>query len=195
MLPRMIENGTWLNEPKQWSREAGQLTVVTDDRSDFWRETHYGFTRHTGHALLVGNEGDFTASLRVRGEYEALYDQAGLLVLLDERNWLKAGLEYSDGVPMLGSVLTRGASDWATGPFPGSPADFGMRVTVARGVMRVQASTDGRHWPLVRLCPFPEATTYRVGPMCCSPERAGLRVRFSEWRLGPPLGKELHDLS
>jgi hypothetical protein len=31
--------------------------------------------------------------------------------------------------------------------------------------------------------------------MCCTPERAGLVVRFTEFRLGPPLGRELHDLS
>jgi regulation of enolase protein 1 (concanavalin A-like superfamily) len=191
----MIEGSQWLNEPQQWSKEAGQLTIVTDGRTDFWRETHYGFTRHTGHALLAASDGDFTAEFRVQGDYQALYDQAGLMVLLDERNWLKAGIEHSDGAATLGSVLTRGQSDWATGPFPGNPADFRMRVTVERGVLRIQASTDSRNWPLVRLCPFPEAGSYRVGPMCCSPERAGLKVRFSEWRIGRPLGKDLHDLS
>ena len=191
----MIEDGRWLNEPRQWAQDAGALTVVTEARTDFWRETHYGFTRHSGHALLAGRQGDFTASVRVQGEYETLYDQAGMLVLVDERNWLKAGIEYSDGAPMLGSVLTRGTSDWATGPFPGSPSDFRMRVTVERSVLRVQASTDGRHWPLVRLCPFPDAARYQVGPMCCSPERAGLKVRFSQWSIGGPLGKDLHDLS
>ncbi|MBS7810705.1 DUF1349 domain-containing protein [Roseococcus pinisoli] len=191
----MIDGGEWLNEPGQWSEDPAQLTVVTAAASDFWRETHYGFVRHSGHALLAPSEGDFTASLRVQGDYQALYDQAGMLVLVDERNWLKAGLEHSDGSPMLGSVLTRGTSDWATGPFLGDPADFRMRLTLQGGVLRVQASGDGRHWPLVRLCPFPAARRYRVGPMCCSPERAGLRVRFSEWRIGPPLNKDLHDLS
>jgi regulation of enolase protein 1 (concanavalin A-like superfamily) len=31
--------------------------------------------------------------------------------------------------------------------------------------------------------------------MCCTPEREGLEVRFSEFRVGPPLGKALHDLT
>jgi hypothetical protein len=31
--------------------------------------------------------------------------------------------------------------------------------------------------------------------MCCTPERQGLAVRFSDLRLTPPLGKALHDLS
>jgi regulation of enolase protein 1 (concanavalin A-like superfamily) len=36
---------------------------------------------------------------------------------------------------------------------------------------------------------------YLVGPMCCTPERAGLQVTFSDWTLAPHLGKDLHDLT
>jgi regulation of enolase protein 1 (concanavalin A-like superfamily) len=191
----MFEGCGWLNEPEQWLHEAGQLSVITDEKTDFWRQTHYGFVRHNGHAFMMPSDGDFTASVRIQGRYEALYDQAGMMVVLDERTWLKAGIEHSDGAPRLGSVLTRDQSDWATGAFPGDPTDFWMRLTLERGVLRIQASTDGHHWPLVRLCPFPEADHYRVGPMCCSPTRAGLEVRFSEWKIGRPLGKDIHDLS
>ena len=44
--------------------------------------------------------------VRVRASYEALYDQAGIMVRVDERNWLKAGIEKSDGQCQLSSVLT-----------------------------------------------------------------------------------------
>ena len=46
-------------------------------------------------------KGGFTATLRVRARYEDLYDQAGLMVLVDEENWIKAGIEFSDGEAML----------------------------------------------------------------------------------------------
>ena len=131
----------------------------------------------------------------MKAAYEALYDQAGLMVRVDERRWLKAGIELSDGRAMLSSVLTDGRSDWATAPYGFDPADFRIRVTVEAGVVRVQVSADGRTWPLSRLGPFSPAGPYRVGPMCCTPERAGLRVRFSEFRVGRPLGKDLHDLT
>src|SRR5689334_13142429 len=49
--------------------------------------------------------------------------QAGIMVLLDAETWLKAGIELSDGEALLGSVLTTGRSDWATGPFRGDPTD------------------------------------------------------------------------
>jgi uncharacterized protein len=192
---RDLKDGIWLNEPKVWSLKDGVLDVTTDAGTDFWRETHYGFIHDNGHFLGVSTGSAFTAELRVRGDYRALYDQAGIMVRLDERRWVKAGIELSDGRAMLSSVLADSRSDWATGPYEDDPRDFRIRATVADGVLRLQVSADGRLWPLTRLAPFPVAETYRVGPMCCSPTRAGLKVHFSEFQLGMPLGKDLHDLS
>jgi len=185
-----------LNEPRDWSFEpAGSLRVVTDQATDFWRETHYGFRRDNGHAYLAAAPGAFTAQLRFRGRFEALYDQAGLMIRVDSQHWLKAGLEFNDGRPMMGSVLTVERSDWATGLFAGDPGDFWMRATVSAGVLRLQYSADGRVWPMLRLAPFPAAERYLVGPMCCTPERGGLEVLFSDFTVTPPTDKALHDLS
>ncbi|PPT78760.1 regulation of enolase 1 [Xanthomonas arboricola pv. populi] len=189
------QDGSWLNRPRTVAISDGMLDVVTDKATDFWRKTHYGFTRDSGHFLGITAAARFTAQLRVRAQYESLYDQAGVMVRVDEQHWVKAGIELSDGRAMLSSVLTNPFSDWATGPYEADPKDFWIRATVADGVLRLQVSADGLTWPLVRLCPFPVANAYQVGPMCCTPERAGLKVRFSDWTLGPPLGKDLHDLS
>jgi regulation of enolase protein 1 (concanavalin A-like superfamily) len=34
-----------------------------------------------------------------------------------------------------------------------------------------------------------------VGPMCCTPERRGLTVLFSDFSVTPPVRRDLHDLS
>jgi uncharacterized protein len=185
----------WLNVPETWELDDGRLRVVTDARTDFWRETHYGFTRDNGHFFGRDVAGGFTAQLRVRARYDALYDQAGIMVRLDARNWIKAGIEQSDGRALLSSVLTVGRSDWATGTYGDDPTDFWVRATVSGDVVRVQVSPDGQRWPLARLAPFPRAASYLVGPVCCTPERAGLEVEFSAFEVTPPLGKGLHDLS
>lgn len=190
-----LKDGRWLNEPKRANASDLGLSVTTDANTDFWRETHYGFIRDNGHFYSFQTAGDFTAQVRVQAQFEHLYDQAGLMVRLDERQWVKAGIEFSDGHGLLSSVLTIERSDWATGRYTGDPSDFWIRVTVQNGVLRIQASEDGRTWPLVRLSPFPKADHYLVGPMCCTPERAGLEVRFSEWRIGPALARDLHDLT
>lgn len=190
-----FDDCVWLNEPVLWRRDGSTLKVTTDDKTDFWCETHYGFTRDAGHFFGARTEGDFTAQVRVQSEYTHLYDQAGIMVRLDEKNWIKAGVELSDGTPMLSSVLTIGRSDWSTAPYQGNAEDFWLRATVSKGVIRLQVSSDGVTWPLVRLAPFPIANVYHVGPMCCTPERAGLEVSFSSFELRRASNKDLHDLT
>ena len=46
-----IGTGIWLNEPKTWSSNGETLEFLTDARTDFWRNTHYGFVRDNGHFL------------------------------------------------------------------------------------------------------------------------------------------------
>ena len=194
-LSPFISGGSWLNQPQHSVADDAGLYVVTDAGSDFWQETFYGFKRDSGHFYGFRTDGDFTAQLRVRGQFKELYDQAGIMVRIDETRWMKAGIELSDGRAMLSSVVTTGQSDWATNPYEGNPEDFWIRATVKAGVLRLQVSSDSHTWALMRLCPFPVSNCYTVGPMTCSPERGGLKVNFSDWLLGPPLNKQLHDLS
>src|SRR3954454_8561642 len=176
-------DGVWLNEPEKWTAKGDSLEIVTDKATDFWRETHYGFSRDSGHFLGFPTGDAFAAELRVQSDFEMLYDQAGIMVRIDAQHWVKAGIEFSDGLAMLASVLTDKRSDWATAPYQHDGSDFWVRATVADGVLRLQVSPDGRLWPLVRLAPFPRASSYLVGPMACTPERDGLKVRFSSFRL------------
>jgi regulation of enolase protein 1 (concanavalin A-like superfamily) len=185
----------WHNEPPVHRIDGGTLAVVTGDHTDFWRITSYGFIRDKGHFFGTHVAAGFTAQVRVRAAFSDLYDQAGLMVRIDETRWIKAGVEFSDGQALLGTVLTDGTSDWAVAPAPPFADGFWLRVTVDGGVIRVQYSADGTTWPMLRLAPFPAAPRYLVGPMCCTPQRAGLAVAFSDFTVGPALGKDLHDLS
>ena len=191
----MFTQGSWLNAPEKFTRDEAQLRVTTDANTDFWRTTSYGFIRDSGHFFGTHVDGAFTAQLHVAAQYSALYDQAGMMVRIDAQHWIKCGVEFSDGQLLLSTVLTLDKSDWAVSLAPAMPNGFWLRVTVEKGVIRVQYSTDGLRWPLLRLAPFPEAGHYLVGPMCCTPERGGLEVVFLQFSLGPALQKELHDLS
>ncbi|MBX5225227.1 DUF1349 domain-containing protein [Rhizobium sp. NLR9b] len=190
-----FNKGKWLNEPASWRADETSLTLTTDEKTDFWCETYYGFTRDNGHFLAFPTGDSFTAEIRIQGEFRTLYDQAGLMVRLDETRWVKSGVEFTDGEAFLSAVVTDGRSDWSVSqPFK-ELEDFHIRVTVAGGAMRIQASRDGSRWPLLRLAPFPAADRYEVGPAACTPERSGLRVRFSEFSIGPAISTDLHDLS
>ncbi|MCS0630326.1 DUF1349 domain-containing protein [Telluria mixta] len=195
MITEPFTHCTWHNKPPIYRIDNGTLHVVTGENTDFWRITNYGFIRDNGHFFGAPATDGFTAQVRVRAAFSELYDQAGLMVRIDEQRWIKAGVEFSDGQALLSTVLTNGTSDWAVAPAPSFGDSFWLRVTVDVGVIRVQYSADGNTWPMLRLAPFPAAPRYLVGPMCCTPQRAGLEVSFSEFALGPALGKDLHDLS
>ena len=94
----LLKAYTWLNPPPKHSYEGSVLHVETGKETDFWRETFYGFWRDSGHFLFSPVAGDFTAEVTVEGRYEVLYDQAGLMIRLSESHWIKAGIEYTDGV-------------------------------------------------------------------------------------------------
>lgn len=185
----------WINEPQRWQNTAGTLSVTTDEHTDFWRQTWYGFTRFSGHVYGCDVSGDFTFQVKVKADFKALYDQAGIMLIGDEEHWLKAGIEFNDGAPAIGSVLTLGHSDWSTGQFSGRADQFWMRLTRKGDSLRLQYSADGISWPLLRLAYFPGNETCTVGVMCCTPERGGLAVVFEDILLTAPLDKALHDLS
>ncbi|SAL81442.1 hypothetical protein AWB67_05844 [Caballeronia terrestris] len=185
----------WINEPQNWSREGGALSVTTDEKTDFWNKTWYGFERFSGHFFGIDVTGDFTFQVKVRAGFSALYDQAGVMFLADQNHWLKAGVELNDGAPAIGSVLTINHSDWATGIFPDGVEAFSMRLTRKGENLRLQYSTDGKNWPLLRLAHFPTFKKYAVGVMCCTPERGGLSVQFEDLWLTAAIDKDLHDLS
>lgn len=188
-----LATGRWLNRPTSWSAGNEVLRVVTDERTDFWRETHYGFVRDSGHFLGFPATTPMTVEVRVRARWEALYDQAGLMLRLDPQHWIKAGVEWSDGRPQLSTVVTLKRSDWSMTPLDGAGDDVRIRLAWSDGAVMVRASTEGAHWSLLRLAPFPMADDVLVGPMCCTPERAGLEVEFHELSITPGPIDPLHE--
>ncbi len=184
----------WLNEPREWSGGAGRLFLRTDARTDFWRKTFYGFERDSGHAFLKPVRGDFTAAATVLGRYEALYDQAGLMLRLDAGNWIKCGIEFTDGLMHFSVVVTRGVSDWSVVPLHGASPDAPLSVRLTRhdDAVRIQFRFGTDPWQMARLCPF-SAEDAEVGVMACSPEREGFEATFSDIAIGPPIPRQLHD--
>ena len=183
----------WLNEPPRWREADGQLDVVTGEKTDFWRETHYGFIRDDGHLRYAEVSGDFTATVEFKGRYDALYDQAGMMLRLDERNWIKAGVEYVGGRQMLSAVVTRDFSDWSTMPLPDAFEWVRLRCTRQAAAVRIEWSDGRSPFSLFRLAYLPARDPIRVGPMCCSPQRAGFEASFRKFEIGTPTSDSLHD--
>jgi len=174
--------GRWRNPPPS-AREDGQGLVVTAaEGSDLWRTTAYGFVRDSGHGLLEPLGDGRAVEVGFVLDYDQLYDQAGVLLHVDEQTWVKCGVEVSDGVPQLGAVVTHGASDWSVAPVPSwAGRTVVVRASRSGDAVTLRARTDGEPWRMVRLAPLPVGVDVLAGPFCCAPTRAGLEVRFSSW--------------
>jgi len=161
----------WLNEPASWSGSLDALTVSCEPGTDFWRETHYGYVRDSGHFAFA--EMGAESALRFRGELAAQYDQAGLMLRVDAENWIKAGIELADGREWLSVVVTRGLSDWSQQPAPPPDGDGWWTVRAVRDRDSVQLLCGDQP---IRLAPL--AGTVVAGPMCAAPEGPGFTCSF-----------------
>ncbi|ULH14445.1 DUF1349 domain-containing protein [Deinococcus sp. KNUC1210] len=178
----------WTTAPVRVDSSGKTLRVLTAPSTDFWRVTHYGFIRDNGHFLPQTVQGDFLAEIEVRGAYRGQYDQAGLMLRLDETVWLKCGVEYVEGRQHLSAVVTNGHSDWSVTPLASFPASFRLRLQRRGQTVEVQAalSEDGQvfsAFQMLRLAWLPLPDTVQVGPMCASPDGQGFEVTFSGFRV------------
>lgn len=189
----LLEHYAWLNEPPRWTHSDSRLILSTGDRTDFWQETFYGFRRDNGHAFMRPVDGDFTIEASVIGDYAELYDHAGVMLRIDERTWIKTGIEFTDRMMHFSVVVTRDISDWSVIPLPNATPRDAVRVRLTRhdNAVRVQYSFADGPWQLARLAPFPSLAA-QAGIMACSPERAGFEVEFRDVAVGPPISRQLH---
>lgn len=181
----MFENMSWFNPPASTQVEENCLKVTTAASSDFWRKTHYGFVRDNGHFFYREAAGDFTVEIRVDGKYKDLYDQAGLMLRVDEENWIKTGIEFFDSRQHASAVVTREFSDWSVVRLEGRPQSLWLRATRKAEAVEIFYSLDGQNYTLLRLAYLLPSAVTQVGPMCASPDGTGFEVTFEDFSIRP----------
>ncbi|MBE9004389.1 DUF1349 domain-containing protein [Fortiea sp. LEGE XX443] len=173
----------WYNKPSVWEVKDDAIAVTSNGKTDFWRETHYGFIKDNGHFFYQQISGDFIVEVKVNGDYQDLYDQAGLMVRLDEFNWLKCGIEFVNGVQQVSAVVTRNYSDWSVVPMPHNPSAIWVRVTRRNTTVEVEYSLNGTEYTMLRLAYLSPVETVSVGVMCASPEGKGFPIKFEKFQI------------
>ena len=111
----LIDKMNWLNPPaeREYLRGHGHREIEAAHRflaQDFLR------LRHGQRPFLLRARYSVSSlfQARVNGNYAALYDQAGLMVRLDEKHWMKCGSEFVEGKRWASVVFTHDFSDWST---------------------------------------------------------------------------------
>ena len=202
-MPNPLADADWLNRPAVCTTSDDEVTITTEPGTDFWQRTFYGFRASNAPAALIEVSGNITFSVRVRADYQRRYDQAGLVVWVDEDNWFKASVEHEDANRggRLGSVVTTaGHSDWATRDVP-ALTQVWLRLSRRGPDFRLEART-GSDWEQLRIFHMAGLATtdpawgamapadvpaapVRVGVYACSPEESTFTAVFDEMALTP----------
>lgn len=186
-LRELVDTASWTHEPEAAVLDGDVLRVTAIEGSDAWRTTSYGFVHDSEHALVERIDGAFSVEVSFVLDYTEQFDQAGVFLRVDERNWIKAGVEVSDGTPQLGAVVTRDSSDWSVAPVP----EWVGRVVTVRAsrdgdAVTVRAWADDEQPRLVRVAYSDPDAAVSAGLLCAAPTRAGLTVSFTGYRVGAP---------
>ena len=175
--------GEWSTRPESVAIADDGMRVTAAEGSDAWRITLYGFIHDNAHALLAPLGQDAAVEVSFELDFSEQFDQAGVFLLVDDTEWIKAGAEWSDGVASLGAVVTRGVSDWSLGPVEDwAGRNVTVRASRSGDAVTVRARVDDEAWRLVRVAPLNPDASLTAGPFCCAPSRAGLVVHFTSWR-------------
>ena len=173
----------WLNEPEKWKeKENGDVKVTCPMESDMWRGTLHGFIKDDAPFYWMSVANNFEAQLSVKGKFKYTYDQAGLMLRIDEENWIKLGICYYREQLYVSCCFTRGQSDWSTHRLPKTKIDkFHVRVKRNEEVIDCYYSLDKENWIRIRQGYFSSKPKIRVGMMCAAPDSAGFKVTFSDF--------------
>ena len=171
----------WLNEPMKWVEDGGKITVHADPGTDTWREPKEGGIRSKGHFRYQPVEGDFTAEVSISGDYKDLYDQAGIMVMLDDHTWMKCGVEFVHDVQHASVVMTREWSDWSIVALDNPPTTH-IRAERKGHLLFIYYSLDKKDYRLMRKGYFADSQLLNVGIMAASPQK-GFTVVFENFQL------------
>ncbi|MGG7464943.1 DUF1349 domain-containing protein [Plantibacter sp. YIM 135347] len=178
--------GVWTHEPAEVREDGDDLLVTAVEGSDAWRHTSYGFVHDSEHALLTPLAADTAVEVSFTAAFSAQFDQAGVFLRSDDEHWIKAGVEFADGLPQVGAVVTDVRSDWSVAPVPSWAGRLvTVRASRSGDAVTIRARVDEEAWSLVRVAPFAADALVAAGPFCCAPTRPGLTVRFHSWHVTP----------
>jgi regulation of enolase protein 1 (concanavalin A-like superfamily) len=194
-----VLNGAWVNEPKNFNVSDNLVSIQTEPNTDFWQRSYYGFRNENAPAYLLTASSNFTFTTQCEFEYAARFDQAGIIIFIDNENWFKASIEFEKGeLNRLGSVCTNnGYSDWATTDIK-SVNNIWYRLSRRGADFLIEYSFDGTHFAQMRIFHLhalgettpemgkanpPLAVTQRIGFgfYACSPSDSSFEAKFSEF--------------
>lgn len=217
----------WLNEPtdsatvdscsEETVRPSGAYTISEDGLvftleppafKDFWSRTFYNplLIKKDATALLCEIPNNIEASIAIDFEYTpcSQFDQAGILIHIDDDHWVKCGIEFCDGGPKLSCVVCNSYSDWSTQPWESFSARLQIHKVLQSSTVVIEAAPLGSEdFHFIRIAHISSHSTHRgehtvegtdtelnwkVGPFAaCPTQNRGCVAKFTNFSIGPKI--------
>lgn len=180
----MIRKLHWFNEPLEWKIiDTDSISMFVTPHTDYWRQTHYGFTVDDGPFYYADLGGEFEMKVNITGEYKNRFDQMGLMVRKNENTWIKAGVEYVNDKINISAVVTHTKSDWSMVELSHKPESLWLKVVRRLDAVKLYYSFDGENYILFRLAYFPNNTPVMAGITAASPDGNGFNAIFKAFEI------------
>jgi len=173
----------WFNQPKIWSFEENRLSLFVTPKTDFWRITHYGFIVDDGPFYYETLGGEFEVKVKITGDYKSRYDQMGLMIRIDEKNWIKTGIEFVNEKLHISAVVTHDKSDWSVIEISTNPKSLWLKAIRKLDSVEIFYSYDSITYTMMRLAYFPENKPVMVGMTAASPDGNGFTALFEDFEI------------
>lgn len=180
-LAQSLEKMQWFNEPAKWDIKNNALTMQVTPKSDYWRISHYGFTVDDAPFYYTTYGGEFEAKVKITGAYKVRFDQMGLMLRIDEKNYIKTGVEFVDGKFNISTVVTHYKSDWSVTTLDKAPPFVWIKVVRRLDAVEVFYSYDDKTYVMTRNAPLQDNTPVMVGLMAACPDGNGFEAKFENF--------------
>lgn len=180
----VITNFKWTRQPKSYHIDGDRVEIITAPHTDLWQRTYYHFQNDNAPVFQMETEEkyfSFVVKTDFSGSHHR-FDQCGIVMYLDEENWLKASIEYENKeIQHLGSVVTNGGySDWATTVISTNITSMWYRFSRRVDDYRIECSEDGVNFHQMRICHMQKGKgKIRFGIYACSPEDSSFKAVFT----------------
>lgn len=171
----------WFNEPEKWEIKNNALIMNVTANSDYWRISHYGFTVDDAPFYYTTYGGEFEAKVKLTGNYIARFDQMGLMIRVDEKNYIKTGVEFVDGKFNVSTVVTHDKSDWSVTTLEKVPPFIWIKAVRRLDAVEIFYSFDDKNYIMTRNAPLQDNTPVMVGLMAASPDGKGFEAKFENF--------------
>lgn len=178
-----LEKMQWFNEPEKWEIKDRSLSLFVTPQSDYWRISHYGFTVDDAPFYYALYGGEFEAKVKITGDYQTRFDQAGLMLRIDAENYIKAGIEFVDGKFNLSTVVTHKTSDWSVISLDKAVPFIWIKAVRRLDAVEIFYSFDDKTYTMMRNAYFQDHVPVMVGVMAACPDGKGFEATFESFKV------------